>query len=162
MSKRLLAFMLPAYALSTAASLGVLMKSFSQRESEHAIHAGPIPGGKFCIIDGGLPTYTYAYWIANLSFDCFLCSLALVRGYRYYKTRGSGARLIDILIRDSLFYFLVFALSSSICEILIILQARFDAPIGFSVAISASLCNRLVLKVHAMQPGRGDTDRYGV
>lgn len=118
--------MLPAYALSTAASLGVLMKSFSQRESgkylvailydvplkielstEHAIHAGDIPGGKFCLIDGGLPSYTYAYWIANLSFDCFLCSLALVRGYRYYKARGSGARLIDILIRDSLFYFLV-------------------------------------------------------
>ncbi|PPQ95099.1 hypothetical protein CVT25_011529 [Psilocybe cyanescens] len=31
-----------------------------------------------------------------------------------------------------------------------ILQKHFDAPLGFSVTISSTLCNRMILKVHGI------------
>ena len=46
-----------------------------------------------------------------LSYDCFLCVLVLFQGFRRFRSDSSifrsGKRLVSILIRDSVIYFLV-------------------------------------------------------
>lgn len=72
-----------------------------------------VPDGKFCDGLGMLPHF-YAFWIPFLLFDTLLCILALIHGYRDYKEgdRNIAAlkyfnqqRLSEILVRDSIIYF---------------------------------------------------------
>ena len=46
-----------------------------------------------------------------LSYECLLCVLVLIQGFRRFKSDSSifrsGKRLVNILIRDSIIYFLV-------------------------------------------------------
>lgn len=62
-------------------------------------------------IPSNVPAHFYAFWIPMLVSESVLCGLALVRGFRAY-TPGSnvfqnGKRIIEILVRDSLFYFVM-------------------------------------------------------
>lgn len=69
-----------------------------------------IPGGMFCI-PNNVSTHFFAFWIPMLAFETLLCGLALIRGFQTYRSNGtlfqSGRQLVAILIRDSIFYFLV-------------------------------------------------------
>jgi len=54
---------------------------------------------------------TYAIWIPELGFETILCGLVLFRGYETYKAeilfRDRGRLLLEIIIRDSVLYFLL-------------------------------------------------------
>lgn len=75
---------------------------------EDVVHAVAIPGGQFCTVSR-IPQYTYAFWIPILSFECLLCTLAIMKGIQHFKMDGSyyytGVRLVDILVQDSILYF---------------------------------------------------------
>lgn len=89
--------------------------------------ANVIPGIPFCI-PIKTSNHFYAFWIPILSFETLLCSLALYKGYRSYKDQElklrlrrrkaqrlgdastqdvKGATLLEILLRDSVAYFIV-------------------------------------------------------
>lgn len=74
------------------------------------VTAHPIPGVIFCV-GLGTPDYFFTYWIPTILFEGLLCSLAVFRGYQTYRSQGSpfhsGPSLVNILIRDSVLYFLV-------------------------------------------------------
>lgn len=72
--------------------------------------AHAIPGLPFCVLSG-ISVYFYAFWIPPLAFELLLCGLALFRGFQTFYSRGprfrSGKHLIEILIRDSILYFIM-------------------------------------------------------
>ncbi|KAL1941654.1 hypothetical protein VTO73DRAFT_7093 [Trametes versicolor] len=104
-------------------------------------------------IPSNVPAHFYAFWIPMLVSESVLCGLALVRGFRAY-TPGSnvfqnGKRIIEILVRDSLFYFVIIFATYLVNTVLFITQSdsEVEIPIGFAVALSVVLSNRLCLNV---------------
>lgn len=59
----------------------------------------------------GLPDNFYAFWIPMLISESVLCGLALFRGFKSYRPADnvlqSGRRIIEILVRDSVYYFVM-------------------------------------------------------
>ena len=59
----------------------------------------------------GLPDDFYAFWIPMLISESFLCGLAIYRGFESYRPGDnvvqSGRRIIEILVRDSVSYFVM-------------------------------------------------------
>jgi hypothetical protein len=70
-----------------------------------------IPGIPFCVpVD--VPRHLYAFWIPIIAFESLLCGMALYRGFQGIVGDGSlfrsGRRLVTILVRDSILFFLVY------------------------------------------------------
>ncbi|PPQ87366.1 hypothetical protein CVT25_001982 [Psilocybe cyanescens] len=101
--------MIPLYILSTVASTVVIQKIFYQAKTDNLIRAVAIPGGNFCILSSN-QRYAYAFWIPTFAFECFLCSLAVMRGLRHFSFRGSyrsiSVNLVNMLVQDSILYFI--------------------------------------------------------
>ena len=59
----------------------------------------------------GLPSDFYAFWIPMLISESVLCALALYRGFSSYRpgenVMQSGRRIIGVLVRDSVSYFVM-------------------------------------------------------
>ncbi|KAF9447562.1 hypothetical protein P691DRAFT_706549 [Macrolepiota fuliginosa MF-IS2] len=95
----------------------------------------------------------FAFWIPMLVYECLLCVLALIRGFQTFRSDGtlfrSGRRLVAILIRDSVLYFIVITSTYLTCLLVWITaqQSLLEIPIGFSVAMSCVLSNRVILNV---------------
>ncbi|KDR66283.1 hypothetical protein GALMADRAFT_232638 [Galerina marginata CBS 339.88] len=90
-----------------------------------------------------------------LSFECILCSLALVRGLRMFKSTGSfsfcesGFQLLEILLRDSVIYFMAIGATYFTCMMFWVLAppAFWQIPVGFSGVFPSVLANRMVLNI---------------
>ncbi|PPQ94338.1 hypothetical protein CVT25_000297, partial [Psilocybe cyanescens] len=130
-------------------------------------HAVAIPGGNFCTFLS-IPRYIYAFWIPTFVFECFLCTLAIMRGLRHFSFRGSyystSVNLVNILVQDSILYFIAQVTGATylICMVIWIVDLEsFDAPVGFSIAMSSTLCSRMVLKVHGMYADDSDRELRG-
>jgi len=58
-----------------------------------------------------VPPYLYLLWIPTLAFEILLCGLAVFRGFRNLRLKSSlyysGKELLDVLLRDSVMYFLM-------------------------------------------------------
>ena len=76
-----------------------------------------IPSFPFCFAVNP-SRHFYAFWIPILAFETLLCTLALTRGYKSYRDQeirlrrkgaapGQSVQIIEILLRDSIFYFVV-------------------------------------------------------
>ncbi|KAG7086969.1 hypothetical protein E1B28_002885 [Marasmius oreades] len=94
----------------------------------------------------------YAFWIPILAFETVLCCLALFRGYQTFRTSGSpfqsGRKLVGMLIRDSIAYFLVmFGIYLTNLLVFAIDLTLIEVPIGWSIALSCVLGNRVILNV---------------
>jgi hypothetical protein len=86
----------------------------------NAATANLIPGLSFCVVLN-LPTWFWAYWVPLLISEALLCALALPQTLRAGSAIprsqlksgifDSTRRLVDVMIRDSLMYFLVYVAS---------------------------------------------------
>ncbi|TFK22997.1 hypothetical protein FA15DRAFT_670925 [Coprinopsis marcescibilis] len=151
LNKAVLALMIVSFVASTATS-GWIM---------HTVLAGittktvSLPNGSFCV-PVGVPDNFYTFWIPMLVFECLLCTLALVRGFQAFRADGSlfraGRDLVRILIRDSVLYFLVICSTYLSCLLVWIIApvSLLEVPIGFSVAMSCVLANRIILNVRVV------------
>ncbi|KLO12767.1 hypothetical protein SCHPADRAFT_400011 [Schizopora paradoxa] len=171
-NKRILALMLCSF-LAVMASSAVIMGTALH---ETKIESNIIPGIPFCI-----PIQTsnhfYAFWIPILSFETLLCSLALYKGYRSYKDQElklrlrrrkaqrlgdasnqdvKGATLLEILLRDSVAYYIVMFATYLTTTMIWIFRPTSDLeiPIGFTVAMSCVMCNRLLLNLRGSKHGQ--------
>ncbi|KAF8811627.1 hypothetical protein BYT27DRAFT_7183770 [Phlegmacium glaucopus] len=151
LNKKVLALMLISFILCSAASgwiLGTQLASIS-------VTALATPRGRFCVpID--IPHRFFTFWIPTLACESFLCSLALFQGLRTFRLDGSmfssGRKLMRILIRDSILYFLVICATYLTCLLVWALARNTlrGVPVGFSVAMSCVLANRAVLNARKM------------
>jgi len=118
--------------------------------------AQPIQGVMFCV-PHGTPDYFYAFWVPMIVFESLLCGLALFRGLQSFLSEGplflSGRKLVSVLIRDSVLYFVVI-FATYFTNLLVWVAAPvglLEVPIGFSIAMSCVLANRMVLNVREMR-----------
>lgn len=148
LNKAVLVFMVASFLASTLTSAWIMFTALASIETRTI----NVPLGKFCMADG-IPQNFYTFWIPLIAFEAVLCILALIRGLDAVRTGGSlfraGRLLVRILIRDSVLYFLVIGATYTAC-LLIWLAAPitlFEVPIGFSIAMSCVVANRIILNV---------------
>jgi len=148
LNKKILALMLVCFIASSATSAWIMGSALSSITAT----AFTIPGGKFCV-PSNVPPHFYTFWIPMLGFETLLCALALVRGFQTFRSNGSlfhsGRQLVGILVRDSLMYFMVICATYLTCLLVWTLAPTtlLEVPVGFSVAMSCVLANRVVLNV---------------
>jgi len=62
-------------------------------------------------VSPNIPEYFYVFWIPILAFETLLCGLAVFRGFRNMRLKPSlyhsGKEIVDVLLRDSVMYFIV-------------------------------------------------------
>ncbi|KAJ7131507.1 hypothetical protein C8R43DRAFT_659575 [Mycena crocata] len=106
LNKKVLALMVATFIVSSATSAVIMGTVLSGITA----HAHPLPGTTFCV-PVGVSDYFFAFWLPIIGFESLLCGLALYRGFQTFRASGSlfqsGRHLVAILIRDSVFYFLV-------------------------------------------------------
>ncbi|KDR71717.1 hypothetical protein GALMADRAFT_253439 [Galerina marginata CBS 339.88] len=137
-----------SFILCVAASIGVM--TYSTRGLV-ATAVDILDGTKFCLTPL-VPPHYYLVWLPMLAFESLLCVLAVTRAYRSYSSSGArftGQGLFDILIRDSLLYFLAIGATYLTCFLVWRLEQNIlvEAPNGFSLAISCTLGNRMILNL---------------
>ncbi|EJD06634.1 uncharacterized protein FOMMEDRAFT_17124 [Fomitiporia mediterranea MF3/22] len=154
---------------SSAAVMGTVLRDVNAK-------ANLIPGTKFCI-PLGISTHFYAFWIPILSFETLLCALACMRGYKSYRDheirrlgrlsmrhrdratsqqpdpKRGEMNILEILLRDSVGYFIIiFATYLTTTMIWIFGPVTvIEIPVGFTVALSSVIANRLLLNLRGSQ-----------
>lgn len=130
LDKRVLIFMAMSSLLATASSAAVMGSVLSKiTGNDHlfshlfifslaqyipfdycAATAHPFPGYRFCVAYG-ISDYSYAFWIPMLASESVFCGLAVFRFMQNWRSSSTlfqtGKHLLESLIRDSVFYFLV-------------------------------------------------------
>ncbi|KAI8986869.1 hypothetical protein BD414DRAFT_415802 [Trametes punicea] len=148
--KRILVCM-ATVCLGAAASSAYVMGRALSRISSVAVTL-PQTGSTVCV-PSGLPNDFYAFWIPMLISESVLCGLALLRGFQSYRPGSNmfqnGKRIIEILVRDSLFYFVIIFATYLVNTILFLTRPGLEVeiPIGFAVALAVVMANRLCLNV---------------
>ncbi|KIK70288.1 hypothetical protein GYMLUDRAFT_236692 [Collybiopsis luxurians FD-317 M1] len=104
-----------------------------------------------------IPKYIYAFWIPILAFETLLFILAVIRGVQTYRNNAtsfqSGKRLVGVLVRDSIIYYTVMFVTYLTCLLIFLLNSMLlEVPIGFSIAFSCVLGNRVILNVREVTP----------
>lgn len=153
LNKKILALMVIWFIAATVSSAVVMGTTLAELGARSHI----IPGHPFCVpVD--VPHHLYAFWIPIIAFESLLCGMALYRGFQGFNSRDrsggsglfrSGARLVNILVRDSIIFFLVvFAAYATNFLILVFGNDNLiEIPLGFSLTMSCVMGNRLILNV---------------
>ncbi|TFK93430.1 hypothetical protein K466DRAFT_581027 [Polyporus arcularius HHB13444] len=116
-------------------------------------YAVKLPEGTTVCVPLGLPDNFYAFWIPMLISESVLCGFALFRGFKSHRPADNvlktGRRIIEVLVRDSASYFVVIFATYLTNAIIFLTRpdAEVEIPIGFAVALSCVLSNRLCLNV---------------
>ncbi|KAL7284254.1 hypothetical protein PYCCODRAFT_1430119 [Trametes coccinea BRFM310] len=148
--KRILALM-ATVCLGAAASSAYVMAHALSHISSVAVKL-PHTGSTVCM-PSGLPGNFFALWIPMLVSESVLCGLALYRGFKSFMPGSNvfqnGKRIIEILVRDSLSYFVIIFATYLVNAILFVTRpdSEVEIPIGFAVALSVVMSNRLCLNV---------------
>ncbi|KAI5119833.1 hypothetical protein M0805_008399 [Coniferiporia weirii] len=175
-NKKILALMVGFFIAAMAASATIMGSVL------HGVDASAnlIPTTKLCVPLSSLNNF-YAFWIPILCFETLLCALACVRGYKSYrdheihllrKKRNTGQyndanqrteeqtasddlNILEILLRDSVGYFVVIFATYFTTVMIWILGpiTVLEIPVGFTVALSSVIGNRLLLNLR----GRGES-----
>ncbi|KAG6906469.1 hypothetical protein DXG01_013796 [Tephrocybe rancida] len=149
LDKKVLALMGSCFIASSTAS-AVIMGSVLSKITAGAV---PLTPDLIFCVPQHVSKHFFAFWIPMLAFESLLCFLALYKGYETFKTSSSafrsGRHLVSILIRDSVLYFLVMFATylTNLLVFLIAPQNLLEIPIGFSVALSCVMGNRISLNV---------------
>jgi len=146
LNKRILCFMIGTFILTVASSAAVLSIVLNRLQARaNLLHGLPC-------VPLEVPKYFYAFWIPILIFETVLCVLALIRGFQSYQDSGSpfhaGKRIIGVLIRDSVGYYAVMFVTYLMCVVVWVVNIDLlEVPIGFTIAFSCVLGNRVILNV---------------
>jgi len=155
LNKKILALTAVVFIAASTASAAVMGTVLSQIT---ASAFRPLPDMIFCV-PAGVSKHFFAFWVPMLAYESLLCGLALLRGFQAFQSLASpfrsGKYLVGILIRDSVLYFLVM-FAAFLTDLLVWIMAPvhlIEIPIGFSVALSCVMGNRMILNVREMNKG---------
>ncbi|KAJ3841158.1 hypothetical protein F5878DRAFT_30965 [Lentinula raphanica] len=148
LNKRILCLMVGSFIITSASAATIMSIAISQFQVEaHLLPDLP------CIITKA-PSWFFSFWIPILAFETLLCLLALIRGFRTHGNSGypvrsdSGKRLVSLLIRDSVRYYVVMFTTYLTCLLVWVINIKLlEVPIGFSIAFSCVLGNRVIFNV---------------
>jgi len=150
LDKKILCLMVGTFILTSASAATVITVALNQMTALSQVPL-VVPSMAFCI-PMAIPPYIYAFWIPILAFETLLFVLAVLRGIQTYRHTGStfqsNKRLVGLLIRDSIAYYVVMFATYLTCLLIFLLKVELlEVPIGFSVALSCVLGNRVILNV---------------
>jgi len=152
LNKKVLALMLTCFVASSTCAAVIMGRALSNITAVSEL----IPGMPFCIpLD--VPPRFYTFWIPILAFETLLCALALGRGIQTARAERGTFRfrrdLVNILVRDSVLYFLVILATYLTNLVVWSTQSEYliEVPIAFSVAMSCVMGNRIILNVRGMK-----------
>jgi len=152
LNKKVLALMGSCFIIATAASAAVMGTVLSNLTAT----AVPLTPNLIFCVPFNISHHFFAFWIPMLAFETLLCGLALYKGYETFRSSTSpyrsGQRLVNILIRDSVLYFLIM-FATYLTNLLVWITASqnlLEVPIGFSVALSCVMGNRVILNVRGV------------
>ncbi|EKM76900.1 hypothetical protein AGABI1DRAFT_93821 [Agaricus bisporus var. burnettii JB137-S8] len=152
LNNRILALMVSMFLLSSGLSAVVMGKVLADMSISATRFSFDGIEDAFCVPQNISPNF-FLFWVPLLVFESLLCGMAVYKGYQSFKAGAtmlhSGSRLLSILIRDSVLYFIIIASAYLACLLLWILarQTLLEIPIGFTVAMSCVLANRVILNV---------------
>lgn len=148
LNKKILALMVIWFIAATVSSAVVMGTTLAVLGARSHI----IPGIPFCI-PINVPHHLYAFWIPIIAFESLLCGMALYRGLQGITGDGSlfrsGRRLVNILVRDSVLFFLV-VFAAYVTNFMVLVFGNdnlIEIPLGWSIAMSCVMGNRLILNV---------------
>ncbi|KAH8117795.1 hypothetical protein DFH11DRAFT_1570744 [Phellopilus nigrolimitatus] len=172
-NKKILALMVGFFLAAMATSATIMGNELSGVEAR----ANLIPTTKFCIPVSPLPHF-YAFWVPILCFETLLCILACARGYKSYRDHEislrrrrpkasvhdlvntqaesenvGGLNILEILLRDSVGYFIIMFATYLTTTMIWIFGSLsvIEIPVGFTVALSSVIGNRLLLNLRGSQ-----------
>jgi len=152
LDKKILFIMVVGFVATSACSAAIMGNVLSKI----TVRSHLIPGFPFCT-PLSFPTYLYAFWIPILAFESLLCGMALFRGFQAFRYRQSvfhaGRQLVTLLLRDSIVYYLVVFVTYLVTLLLWSTSqpGLIEIPVGFAVAMSCIMGNRLILNVRLMK-----------
>ncbi|TEB31063.1 hypothetical protein FA13DRAFT_1791778 [Coprinellus micaceus] len=155
LNKTVLVVLVTTFFASTGVAAWV-MQSVLSKIVPKAIH---LPDGTSFCMPIGILDHFYMFWIPMLVFECLLCGLAIARAVSTFRfgrggasNWGSARRLIIVLFRDSVAYFLVICATYLTCLLTWALApvTLLEVPVTFSVAMSCVLANRIILNVREL------------
>ncbi|KAF4618708.1 hypothetical protein D9613_009877 [Agrocybe pediades] len=149
-SRKILVLMLLCYAASTSFTIWIMAQNMMAGSGSIAVL---IPNGVTCTFPS-LPPRAYGFWIPFTAFDSVLCAFAIYRGYQGFRSsvnlHGSvGNRLLKVMIRDSIFIFIILTLAyiSGTLVWVKLLNADILIPGVFIAALSTVVPTRMILNI---------------
>lgn len=148
LNKKVLCLMVGMFILATGCAAAIMAIALNNLQAQ--AHLLPLPG--LPCVPTHIPSYFYTFWIPILAFETLLCILALNRGFQSHRHTGapfqSGKRIIGVLIRDSIGYYIVMFATYLTCLLVwLVNNDLLEVPIGFTIAFSCVLGNRVILNV---------------
>ncbi|KAH9929530.1 uncharacterized protein BXZ73DRAFT_102060 [Epithele typhae] len=159
--KRVLGLLL-SVAVSAAVAAGYIMAHALSQMKATAVRV-PIgtPHGTICV-PSGIPKDFFLFWIPMLVSEIIYLGFALHRGIKTFRrtTKTSGLQLIELLVRDSIWFFIVIFAAYITNAVLFLLSptAEIEIPIGFAQALGSVLSSRLCLNAREHINGSGVDD----
>ncbi|CAE6520592.1 unnamed protein product [Rhizoctonia solani] len=143
----------PVLALFFAQATGmaaIIGTSFAKMKASHEY----VPGFHICTLLG-VPQGMYVYWATNLAFETVLFALALYKAYQHVSRRRglrpswSGPRILSVLVRDSILYFLVIFVTYIMNLVSWSTGGAgiYQLAIALAISLRASMGSRLLLNV---------------
>lgn len=155
-SRKVVALMVPTFIFLLAVELVILVMSSLSQEGQVNDQPHEIVPMYMCILQNTWPL-SYLYWVPFLVFETMLFTLALVKGVKSYLDeelrlvfdRGKAMRAMEVLLRDSILYFLLIFttyLVNFLCWV--IADGRLgEIPVAFCVSMSSVMSQRLLLNI---------------
>lgn len=153
-SKKLLIFMGGCFFIAIATSATLLGFAFVPV----VVPSHVIPGVPFCTPIGDVHLF-WTIWIPLLAMEAMLCGLAVYRGISLYRLHGTTFRLVEFLVRDSVFYFIIIFVVYFTNTLVFVFAAEaiWECTAIFTVAIASTMANRLLLNVREMAHSNDET-----
>ncbi|KAJ3973388.1 hypothetical protein EV361DRAFT_900365 [Lentinula raphanica] len=148
LDRRILLLMSAGFMISSAGTASVLVLMW---KGPHIHVQTELP---FCLTT--LPDYCYAVWIPRLTFDTFLCLLALIRGFQLTRDEygglnpviPAGEHLMKVLISDCVgSYLMMFAVYLTFLTIWAKNPNLIETCFNLSVGIESIVGTRTILRI---------------
>ncbi|KAF9648323.1 hypothetical protein BDM02DRAFT_3261085 [Thelephora ganbajun] len=157
LNRKVLAVIIVSFVVA-ATSSGTLMGIVLRELSGYAVVLvdTPVCAAKW------VPRYFYVFWIPILAFETLLCGLAVYRGFQNMRFKSSfyysGKEIVDVLLRDSVVYFIVLFTTYAVNMVLFLVEpgTLIEVPIVFAAAMSCIMSNRLLLSIRQTVHDRDD------
>jgi len=151
-SKKIMILLVTSFFLSCVGSIIILTEELLGDQ----VVSTPLPGLPFlqCLTEA-LPSFWWTFWLPTLAFELLLFGLALYKGFESIRAQSSmggwslGKNTLDILVQDSIFYFLV-VFSTYLANFLFWTIGGvklISVILGFTVAMPSVMAQRLLLNI---------------
>jgi len=162
-TKKIALLLVSGLSLSAGSTLVILSKLLHGEEIRHTALPAPDAAPPLLCVSTNLPSFWWTFWLPTFTFEILLFGLSLYKCYRTLRSKPSagwsGRATMDILVRDSIFYFLVvFSIYLANFLLWTVGGVKFiEVMVVYTVTIPSIMSQRLLLNVRSIRPPTVDT-----